>query len=72
MINITSKKIFTYSAWMFAVTLLLTVAWNYFDPQEKIIDLFAKRKLVIRVAYAIFMGFVLTYWIKLEVDARKT
>jgi hypothetical protein len=69
--NFTWKKYFLFSCTFFVITLLVMVIWEYFDPGEKVADLFTQKELIERVVLAIIMGFVLAVLIKPDADEKK-
>lgn len=69
--NFTWKRFFVFIGILFFITLLLASIRNYFDPGEKVADLFSQKEIINRVVLAIIVGFILTVMINPDADKKK-
>lgn len=69
--NFSWKRFFLFSCWMFVLTLLVMVIWNYFLSEEKVAGLFTKKEIIQRVIQAVFMGFVFAVFMKPKPKEKK-
>jgi hypothetical protein len=56
--KISWKKFLILTIFLFAFTLLAMIVWNYFDQEEKVINLFSSKELFRRAFLSTLLGFV--------------
>ena len=52
------KKFLVLTIFLFVFTLLIMVIWNYFDYEEKVMNLFSGKELFRRAFLSTLLGFV--------------
>jgi len=70
--NFTWKRFFVFSLFLFLSTLLVSMTWNYFDPEEKVTNAFFTIELVKRAIMALIVGLLLAFTLEPGSEKKDT
>jgi len=70
--NFTWKRFFVFSLFLFLSTLLVSMTWNYFDPEEKVTNAFFTIEFVKRAIMALIVGLLLAFTLEPGSEKKDT